>query len=141
MKVFDLSKDAGIDNIQFAFGTTKRSEAVTDVGKMEDIELVALLEQKNDWWVRQARKTLQERGGNKLVVDFLEARLLLAKDPTRRLRYLWTLHSMEALTEGGALTAMNDPDEYVRGWGIQLGLEKKSASPRFLARMAVLAEK
>ena len=64
-----------------------------DLQKLSDLELARLQTHENDWYVRHARRLLQERGK---IADEAGAELLKIalddKDATRRLRGLWALH-------------------------------------------------
>jgi putative membrane-bound dehydrogenase-like protein len=115
-------------------------------------QLVQLQLEKNDWWCRQARIELQAwaarngpRDADELMRRFPEVerslRGILANyaDPTRRLRAMWTLHAIQKFTEDDAILLFDDLDPHVRGWGVQLACEKKSAGPELLARMAKAA--
>ncbi len=53
----------------------------------------------NEWYVRQARTLLQERGGNPKVHEALKKILYDNPDVTRKLRALWTLHATNGLME------------------------------------------
>src|SRR6185369_5196157 len=61
------------------------------------------------------------------------------KDPTKRLRALWTAHALNALTEQDLLTALQDSSECVRGWAVQLSLEDHKTTPSLLHRFDELA--
>jgi putative membrane-bound dehydrogenase-like protein len=120
---------------------------VVDVGQMQDIALVKEQLTKNDWWDRQSRKELQARRargldvtpGHEVAVDTLRGMIANVADPTRRLRAMWTLHAIQKFSEADAIHALDDADAHVRGWGVQLACEKKSAGPELLARMAKAA--
>jgi putative membrane-bound dehydrogenase-like protein len=98
-----------------------------DLAKKSDKELVDLLLDKNEWYVRHARRLLQERAANKaLDKDTHELLAKLAfehKDETRRLRGLWALHVTGGLTTERVLKALEDKGEYVRAWTVQLAVE------------------
>jgi len=110
-----------------------------DLGKLSDAELVKLQLDPNDWYVRTARRLLQERGGNAAVHDGLAQIAFANPDETRRLRGLWALHVTNGLTEDRIQQGLADKSEYMRAWTIQLALEHTSASPALLAKMAELA--
>src|SRR5205823_10303238 len=91
-----------------------------DLSKKSDKELVALLGEKNEWYVRHARRLLQERAAagklDKGTHELLAKLAFEHKDETRRLRGLWALHVTGGLTEDRILKALK-PDgknEYVR---------------------------
>jgi hypothetical protein len=70
-----------------------------DLRKATDAELVNYHLNQNEWYVRQARTILQERGGNEAVYAGLKSILNTNPDETRKLRALWTLHVTNGLNE------------------------------------------
>lgn len=111
-----------------------------DLSKASDIELVNYQLNKNEWYVRQARVILQERGPNKKVHKALKEMLANNPDPTRKLRALWTLHVTKGLTEKDLADLLTNDNEYVRSWAIQLLTESKKVSPETLKKFADLAK-
>ncbi|WP_159466700.1 PVC-type heme-binding CxxCH protein [Dyadobacter sp. 3J3] len=111
-----------------------------DLSKASDMELVNYQLNKNEWYVRQARTILQERGPNKKVHKALKEMLAQNPDPTRKLRALWTLHVTKGLTEKDLTDLLANDNEYVRSWAIQLLTESKNVSPETLKRFAALAQ-
>src|SRR5690606_34372786 len=63
-----------------------------DLRRKTDQDLVELQLSENDWYVRHARRLLQERGGNPAVHASLATIALEHADTSRRLRGLWALH-------------------------------------------------
>ena len=116
-----------------------RKPAGIDLAAMTDEELVALHSSRNDWWVRGARRVLQERGPNEPVHAALRSMAAGDADPTRRLRALWTLHATGGLTESFATDALSSPFESVAAWAVRLIVERRSAPPGVLARFAAMA--
>ncbi|WP_367872194.1 PVC-type heme-binding CxxCH protein [Luteolibacter sp. Populi] len=110
-----------------------------DLAKASDAELVAMQLHPNDWFVRHARRLLQERGAKPETTAALEKILLENPDDTRQLRALWALHSQGALSEATALKALSQPSEFVRGWTITCITEQGRPSDAVLARMTELA--
>ncbi len=111
-----------------------------DLSKKTDAELVALQLHANDWYVRHARRLLQERGGSAAVNAALTKMLRENADETRQLRALWSLHSTGGLTEPIITEALRKPSEYVRGWTIQLACENGAPSPAVLENLAGMAK-
>lgn len=111
-----------------------------DLSKASDIELVNYQLNKNEWYVRQARVILQERGPNKKVHKALKEMLANNPDPTRKLRALWMLHVTKGLTEKDLADLLTNDNEYVRSWAIQLLTESKKVSPETLKKFADLAK-
>lgn len=99
-----------------------------DLQKRTDEELVQLQLHKNDWYVRHARRILQERGSNTKVHESLTRMLSQNLDVTRKLRALWALHVTGGLTEQIALEQLRDTSEYIRAWAIQFLAEDRNAS-------------
>ena len=110
-----------------------------DLYKASDKELVECQLNKNDWYVRQARQILQERGPNKKVHKMLKEILANNPDETRKLRALWALHVTKGLEEKDLLDLLSNESEYVRSWAIQLIAEDKNPSEAAMKRFAELA--
>jgi putative membrane-bound dehydrogenase-like protein len=104
-------------------------------------KLVPLLLHENDWYVRQARRILQERGPDPKVHAALAKIAFDNADETRRLRGLWALHAAGGLTPERVTQATEDESPYVRGWAIQLALDGKQPSAEFVTALAKLARK
>ena len=111
-----------------------------DLAKASDMELVNYQLNANEWYVRQARTILQERGPNKKVHKALKEILAKNPDATRKLRALWALHVTKGLTEKELTDLLANENEYVRSWAIQLLAEDKNVSPETLKRFAALAQ-
>ena len=73
-----------------------------DLQKLSSERLVELQLNRNDWYVRHARRILQERGPDPAVHAALKRILRDNPDVTRKLRALWALHVTDGLTRGGA---------------------------------------
>ncbi len=110
-----------------------------DLGKRSDAELVALQLHKNDWYVRHARRLLQERKPKPAVHEALAKIAFEHADETRRLRGLWALHATRGLTPDRAMKGLNDKGPHVRAWTIQLALEEGKPAPELLKKMSALA--
>ncbi len=111
-----------------------------DLTKASDKELVAYHLYQNEWYVRNARLVLQERGAKKKVHKALKEILNNNPDVTRKLRALWTLHVTGGLKESELLTLLDHESEYMRSWAIQLLAENKEVSATALNRFADLAK-
>jgi putative membrane-bound dehydrogenase-like protein len=128
---------------KISYGKPKR--VPIDVAKLSDDELVELQLHKNDWYVRHARRLLQERSANSewkgdAAHAALRETLERHEDVTRRLRALWALHVTGGLDARALLRLLDDPAEHVRGWAIQLLCEKDRPSPEALEKFAALAK-
>jgi putative membrane-bound dehydrogenase-like protein len=114
-----------------------------DLQKKSDLELANLQLDKNDWYVRQSRRLLQERSvAGKISPECRTALEKLAfhhEESRARLRGLWTLHVAGGLSEEQLLRALHDESAVVRGWGIQLACEAGQPSDKFLATLMDLS--
>jgi putative membrane-bound dehydrogenase-like protein len=121
-------------------GTEGRSEGATkgDLSKLSDAELVKLQGDSNDYYVRHARRILQERQ-SKDVVGALGTMLNVSSEPAKRLRALWALHALGADDQKTLMAQLKNADEHVRGWAIQLACEDRNPSDEMLAEFARLA--
>ncbi|APW61980.1 PVC-type heme-binding CxxCH protein [Paludisphaera borealis] len=115
-----------------------------DLAKQSDEELAKLQLHKNEWYVRTARRLLQERaiaGGDvSKARDVLNTILRDNPETTRRLRALWTLYAVGALDEKALLGILTDRDESVRGWAVRLLGDAGSISAPVAARLTTLAK-
>ncbi|HEY7155707.1 MAG TPA: PVC-type heme-binding CxxCH protein, partial [Gemmataceae bacterium] len=114
-----------------------------DLSAMSDAQLVRLQLHKNDWWVRHARRLLQERAyAGKLDKHVRRVlRDMLDKQPevTRKLRALWALHVTGPLDEKTLLGLLDDEHAEIRVWAVRLMVEDKRISDDATKRLAELA--
>jgi len=110
-----------------------------DLQQMSSTELVALQLHQNDWYVRHARRLLQERGPDAQVHASLKRILQENPDITRRLRALWALHVTEGLSDQDLIALLHDEHETVRSWTIQLLAEDRTIPEEALNQFAVMA--
>jgi putative membrane-bound dehydrogenase-like protein len=110
-----------------------------DLTKKTDAELAQLQLNPNDWYVRHARRILQERGGP-TAHDALRNIALTHPDETRRLRGLWALHSAGGLTEQDIVACLKMPMPYMRAWAVQLAMEAGKPSPAVVGKLAEMAD-
>ncbi|RYC68568.1 PVC-type heme-binding CxxCH protein [Spirosoma sordidisoli] len=110
-----------------------------DLASASSRELVNYQLHSNEWYVRQARTLLQERGPDKKVHKALKEILTSNPDPTRKLRALWALHVTKGLSEKELTALLAHENEYIRSWAIQLLAENKAVSPEGLKRLATMA--
>jgi putative membrane-bound dehydrogenase-like protein len=106
--------------------------ATVDLAKKSDRELVALQSHRNEWYVRHARRLLQERAAAKKLDAPVPAELARIafddKDETRKLRGLWALHAIGGLNAERTRRALDDASPHVRAWAIQLLAESGTES-------------
>jgi putative membrane-bound dehydrogenase-like protein len=100
-----------------------------DLGAKSDEELVALHAHKNEWYVRTARRLLQERA----AAGRIDPQALVAlrsrangagEDATAALRAWWTLHVTGGLDAEGIAKMLRHSSDAVRAWAVQLGTER-----------------
>ncbi|MBI3418426.1 MAG: dehydrogenase [Verrucomicrobia bacterium] len=115
-----------------------------NLAKKNDAELIELHGHKNEWFVRTARRLLHERAQLRPIDEGAVGSLgnLFANhvDPAIRLRALWSVNAVGHFTEQVAERALHDPDEFVRGWGIQFATDKKQTSSKQLGEFVQLAK-
>ncbi|MGV3503247.1 MAG: PVC-type heme-binding CxxCH protein [Adhaeribacter sp.] len=111
-----------------------------DLSKASDKELVKYQLHANEWYVRQARQILQQRGPNKKVHKGLKKILNENPEVSRKLRALWALHVTKGLPEKELLALLSHESEYLRSWAIQLLAEDKNLSDIALQRFADMAK-
>lgn len=111
-----------------------------DLAKKSNDELIKLQLHPNDWYVRVARRILQERELTSADRRTLETMAFGASDDRHQLRGLWALHVAGGLSEEQIERALGAKSPYVRGWAIQFALEDKEISSTLLAKLAALAE-
>ncbi|MBN9517625.1 c-type cytochrome [bacterium] len=118
-------------------GTPKRWAG--DVAKLPDAELVKLLIHQNDWFVRQARRVLQERAAaGKLEKDTRETLVRLTKatdDVTWKLRYMWALHVVGGMTPEVLAELLGHADDDVRTWAVMLAADPARPAPAAVAAL------
>jgi putative membrane-bound dehydrogenase-like protein len=110
-----------------------------DLARYSSARLVELQLHRNDWYVRHARRILQERGPDQAVHAALKRILHENPDVTRKLRAIWALHVTDGLAESDLLDLFGHDNEYVRSWAVYLTVANKNASPDVVGRLAPLA--
>ncbi|MBT4693022.1 MAG: c-type cytochrome, partial [Planctomycetaceae bacterium] len=116
--------------------------AAFDLQDLSTPELIELQNHKNDWFVRHARRILQERavadGDLPTAVRLLENNFRKSVDMTRKLRFLWCLH---AIGQSGAVLEdlLHDSSEHLRVWGVRLLFESDLPKKNIAKELANLA--
>ena len=128
---------------KISYGTPAPVPADLDLSKLSDDELVKLQAHKNDWYVRHARRILQERAaaGHDMKAVHAALRTMLADSPDapRKLRALWALHCTGGTNPKLLMEQLHNASEYVRGWSVQLLMEDKQPTPAMLSEFARMA--
>jgi putative membrane-bound dehydrogenase-like protein len=118
---------------KISYGKPK-APTIKDVSKLSDAELVKLQVHPNDWYVRSARRILQERAAAgrdmKAVHAALHRMFEEQTDVTRKLRALWALYVTNGANEGWLLGLLHQENEHIRVWAIKLLVDRgKLISP------------
>ncbi len=111
-----------------------------NLGRLPSTELVQMQLSPNDWYVRTARRLLQERGSDSAVHEALLKLLRATTDPTRQVRALWALHVTGGLTPVRAAAFLSHDNEYMRAWTIQLLCEQEPPSEAIRTRFVEMAK-
>jgi len=100
-----------------------------DVSRLSDAELVGLLEHRNDWFVRQALRNLQERAAaGRLAPETasqLRQRLATPSPTPQLLRYLWALYVTDQADQQFLRQLLSHPNEYLRAWAVRLLVDRE----------------
>ncbi len=109
---------------KLTYGTPQKPK-IGDLSELTNPELIALFSHRNEWYVRQARRLLQERawGGMKqeIVEELLSSYAATAgTSGNTQLRMMWAIYSAGGATEGWLLEQTDDKNEHVRSWAVRL---------------------
>lgn len=133
---------------KISYGEPK-SKAV-DLTKLPDAELVKLQRHDNDYFVRHARRILQERTHQRgrepkasasvhaQLRELVEAQEVETKS---RLRGLWALHAVGGTTPELLAALLRDKREHIRAWAVQLLCEPGTPPGTILEAFARLAQR
>ncbi|HXX94671.1 MAG TPA: PVC-type heme-binding CxxCH protein [Planctomycetota bacterium] len=103
-----------------------------DLAKCTDLELAQYQLHPNDWYVRQARRLLQER--HQAGVDLSGAHAALTRtllehpEVPRKLRALWALYSSGGLPDALLLKLLGHESEHLRAWAVRLLVDSRNPS-------------
>ena len=91
-----------------------------DLKSLSNSDLIELMLDSNDWYVRHARRILQERAHRDTLEATDRQRLreiaISHSESTRRLRAIWALHVTGGITDDMVRKLIVDTNAYVRGW-------------------------
>jgi putative heme-binding domain-containing protein len=114
-----------------------------DLSELDDEQLAAMQLEKNDWYVRQCRRLLQERAAAGIDLsaarDALERQFANESDERRKLRAMWALEVIGALDEAWLVQQLAHPGEYVRAWAIRLLMNRQRINREAVDRMTTMA--
>jgi putative membrane-bound dehydrogenase-like protein len=96
-----------------------------DLAAMSNDQLLDQQTHSNQWYARTARRLIQERAAESKLgpdstnfIHALRTKLLRNNSAKTRLAGYWIAHAIGLVDE--VHVALLDPDEFVRGWGVQL---------------------
>jgi putative membrane-bound dehydrogenase-like protein len=123
----------------FKISHERDRRATVDLKQQSSDALVDLQLHRNDWYVRHARRILQERGADPKVHARLKVMLRDNPDVRRKLRALWALHVTGGLSEQDTLQLLDHPSEHLRSWAVYLLVQDERTSDEAVRRFSVLA--
>lgn len=105
-----------------------QTAAPLDLNELTSLELAALYNHNNEWFVRQSRQLLATRaakGEDMLAIrEFFAQHLSDAKATTRlRLRALWGLNTVGGVSEPLLASLMNEEDEALAAAAVRLAID------------------
>ena len=116
-----------------------------DVKTMSNEQLVELQLSKSSWHARRARVVLQGRAAkgevDAPVHEALREMFASNPDGDLRLRAMWALHVTGGLTPDRLTEALDDQDQHVRAWAIQLLTEDHDAPAAATEKFIELADR
>ncbi|MBX2814884.1 MAG: dehydrogenase, partial [Saprospiraceae bacterium] len=115
----------------------------SDLKTLDDVALAQLQKSASSWHDRRARILLQSRAAKRAIDENAIALLhdmFQAGTIDVRLKALWTLHVINALETPQLLAGLEDQEEYVRAWCIQLLTEDGAPSRATLDRFVSMAK-
>ena len=116
-----------------------------DVKTMSNEQLVELQLSKSSWHARRARVVLQGRAAkgevDAPVHEALREMFASNPDGDLRLRAMWALHVTGGLTPDRLTEALDDDDQHVRAWAIQLLTEDHDAPAAATEKFIELADR
>lgn len=99
-----------------------------DLSRLSSPELVTLQKHRNDWFVRHARRLLQERAaaGDDMAEVAAELHQLFRTeaDVARQLRALWALHAIGKLDTAFLVQQLRHDEDSIRAWAVRLLCEQ-----------------
>ncbi len=115
-----------------------------DLNKLSDLDLAKLQTVESAWHARRARLILQHRSVTSRVdadaIDSLRELFVSSSDQSTRLRAMWALHVTNRFGQAALNHALQDENEYVRAWAIQLLCEDGQPSAATIDSFAAMAQ-
>jgi putative membrane-bound dehydrogenase-like protein len=126
---------------KITYGETR--PVMVDLARQTDLELARLQLHPNEWYVRTARRLLQDwaAAGKDLTTahDLLREVLATHPDVGRRLRAIWALFVTGGLDEPARLALLEDATPQVRAWAVRLLVDDGRPSAEAVRRLSEMA--
>jgi len=119
---------------RLSYGNPSAEQTSRDLKMLQQSNLATLIEHPNEWFVRQARQTIASRYANgdqqpetkRDLLGYLQDK----KQPPRiRLRALWALNALDALSLDLLQETMQDDNEALSSWGVRLVTDYAKSNP------------
>lgn len=127
---------------------TKALREDFDLSKLQDDELISLLSHKNEWWVRRARRLIQERAAAGTLTSMAslyvagKAQMEAGAFPDREIiNALWTMHLVGEDWSPLMIHMLDDERPDIRAINVRLLTDKLPVPAEFAGRIAELAVK
>lgn len=102
-------------------------------------EIVPQLTARDEWWRAWAQRRLIEVGGGRMVPDIIAVLAQKGAAPESRVRALWVLRDLGALSLTTLQAALRDTDARVREQGVQLASELSVKFPELKEALVAAA--
>jgi putative membrane-bound dehydrogenase-like protein len=117
---------------KISYGEPRRPKQ-TDLATLSDTELVALQLHKNDWYVRQSRRILQERAAARQPMESVHRAFRAIydndPDPSHKLRAMSCLFVCGGTSQSWLLDQLSHADEHIRSWAVRLLVDEETPTP------------
>ncbi len=115
-----------------------------DLKRLSDLDLTKLQTVESAWHARRARLILQHRAATGEVdikaIDSLRELFVSSPEQSIRLRAMWGLHVMNRFGPAALNHALEDANEYIRAWAIQLLCQDGQPPAATIDTFATLAQ-
>ncbi len=116
-----------------------------DLNAMSDQVLASMQTSRSDWHARRARVILQYRATQRKIdraaTKELQKVFSENNNADYRLRAMWALHVSGALGKADLAGALENSDEYIRAWAVQMLTEDMAPSDEALSKFKTMASK
>ena len=133
-----------IYKISFAGKPEQKTETELNLATTSPERLVQMQLHPNDWFVRHARRKLQELAfaGRDLTPQVQSLQQIFSTHPdiTRKLRAMWCLYCVNAAPESWLLQQLEHPNEHIRIWASRFLVDDGTPSTRVIEGLTRLAQ-